>query len=171
MSRQQDQVGFTILELMVVLTILVILTVITVPSFLTFIQEYHVTATGENLLYNLQYARSEAIKRNASIYVTFNTVDPWCYGISVTANCNCNTVGSCGLGAFTAPVKQQTSLTTTGLASNSLVFEGTRGATMNGKTTVTFTVYGQTPAMSVAITALGNMQMCSATISGYPACS
>jgi type IV fimbrial biogenesis protein FimT len=171
LSWPRDQQGFTVLELLVVLTIVIILALITVPSFLSFNREFHVTAVGENLLYNLQYARSEAIKRNANVYVTFNTTDPWCYGISLTANCNCNSLGSCTLGAFKSATTQQTTMSTSGLTSNSLIFEGTRGATTNGKTTITFTVYGQTTAMSVETTALGNMQMCSPNIGGYPVCS
>lgn len=159
------------MELLVVLTIIVVLVLIAVPSFLTFIQEFRVTANGENLLYNLQYARSEAIKRNANIVVTFSAIDPWCYGINVGSSCTCATAGSCTLGSFAAPAPHLTTMTTSGLASNSLTFEGTRGALTNGKTTITFTVYGQTTAMAVESSALGNMFMCSSTVSGYPACT
>jgi type IV fimbrial biogenesis protein FimT len=170
LSRISVKKGFTTLELLVVLTIVIILILLTVPSFVTFLEELHVTSAGEDLLYNLQYARSEAIKRNTNIYITFNTTDPWCYGINVGASCNCNTAGNCGLGAFAAARTQEMTMTTSGLSSNSLIFEGSRGATTNGQTIITFTVFGQTTAMAVELTALGNMQMCSSTVSGYPAC-
>jgi type IV fimbrial biogenesis protein FimT len=158
------------MELLVVLTILIILAVLTVPSFLSLIREFHVTGAGEDLLYNLQYARSEAIKRNQNIYVTFSTADPFCYGINVGSSCSCTTAGNCTLGAFSEPNTQVITMTTKGLSSNSLIFEGTRGVATNGASEIIFTVYGQSTAMGVSITALGNMQMCSSTISGYITC-
>jgi prepilin-type N-terminal cleavage/methylation domain-containing protein len=170
LSQKRNQHGFTLFELLMVLMITVILCVLALPSFLTFFREYRATATGQTLLYNLQYARGEAIKRNANVYVTFSTTDPWCYGINVGSACACTTANSCSLGTFNAAKAQDFTLSGTGLTSNSLIFEGTRGATTNGKTIITFTVYGQTPAMSVEVTAIGNMLMCSANISGYPTC-
>jgi type IV fimbrial biogenesis protein FimT len=170
LSWLRDQQGFTMLELLVVLTIVAILTLLAVPSFVSFIEEIHVTAAGEDLLYNLQYARSEAIKRNTNIYVTFNTADPWCYGINVGASCTCATSGNCSLGSFAITRTQTETMTTKGLSGGSLIFEGSRGATVNGASEVIFTVYGQTTAMGVSVTQIGDMQMCSSTIAGYNAC-
>lgn len=171
MSRIRNQQGFTVLELLVVLSITVILTVLAIPTFENFYQEYRATATGQNLLYNLQFARSTAIETNQNVYVTFGTSQPWCYGINAGSSCNCGTAGSCGLGTFTGANSQEFTVSTSGLSSNSLIFESTRGATTNGKTIITFTVFGQTsPAMSVEVTNIGNMIMCSTSISGYSAC-
>ncbi|MES2217507.1 MAG: GspH/FimT family pseudopilin [Pseudomonadota bacterium] len=169
MSWRPGQKAFTILELLVVLTILAIMAFLTVPSFLTFINETHVTSYAEDLLYNLQYARSEAIKRNSNVYVSFTTGSTWCYGINVGSSCTCSTSGSCGLGAFLAPSGIAT-MSTTGLSSGSLIFEGTRGAATNGASKIIFTIVGGTMAIGVTLTGLGNMQMCSSTISGYSAC-
>lgn len=163
--------GINLIELLAVLAIIVILNVIAIPSMVSFTQKYRVTATAQNLYYALQYARSEAVKRNQSVYVTFNSTDPWCYGINPVTPCSCSTPSGCSLGTGGASKAQDMTLTSAGLTSNSLIFEGTRGATTSGKTTLNLTLYGGTLAMSVAITALGNMQLCSSTISGYPVCT
>jgi prepilin-type N-terminal cleavage/methylation domain-containing protein len=170
LSWRRQQLGFTVLELLVVLTIIAIISLLVVPSFLSFIEEFHVTSVGEDLLYNLQYARSEAIKRNTNIYVTFNTTDPWCYGINVGATCACSSAGNCTLGAFAITKTQSEVMTTKGLSGGSIIFEGTRGATTNGASEIIFTIYGQTTAMGVSVTQIGDMTMCSSTIAGYTAC-
>jgi prepilin-type N-terminal cleavage/methylation domain-containing protein len=169
--KKCSQQGVTLLELLIVLSIVVILAVLALPTFLSFTQEYRLTATTQNLYYALQYARSEAVKRNQTVYVTFNTTDPWCYGINVGSACTCTTPTSCNLGTFSAVRTQDMTLSATGLNSNSLQFEGSRGVTTTGASLITFTVYGQTLAMSVKVTLLGNMQMCSSQVSGYPVCS
>jgi Tfp pilus assembly protein FimT len=169
--RYLQALGVTVVELLVVLAIVVILTMVAIPTFLSSLRIYRVTATAQNLYYSLQLARSEAIKRNQNVYITFNATDPWCYGINVGSACTCATPSSCGLGTVSASRTEDIILTTAGLSSNSLILEGSRGATTNGKSTLTFTIYGQALAMSVAVATLGNMQLCSSTISGYQPCT
>lgn len=172
MLKNYNKRGFTVIELLVVIAITVILIELALPSFITFGQRFRITATAQSLYYALQQARTEAIKRNQSVYVNFNTTDPWCYGMNNASACNCATNSpACSLGITTAPRTQDMTMTTSGLSSNSLQFENTRGALNNGKTIITFTIYGGTTAMSVEVTALGNMFLCSSTISGYPACT
>jgi prepilin-type N-terminal cleavage/methylation domain-containing protein len=163
--------GFTLFELLVVLAITAIITLLSLPTFLNFIQEYRLTATAQDLLYNLQYARSVAIEKNQNVYITFSTATPWCYGINLGSACTCGTPTSCSNGAFSDPRSTaDMTLSTLGLSSNSLIFEGTRGATTNGKSTLTFTVSGGATNMSVGVTNLGNMQLCSTNVSGYSVC-
>jgi len=168
---RRDQQGLNLFELLIVLSIIVVLTLLALPSFIDFTQEYRVTATTQNLYYALQYARSEAIKRNQNIYVTFSTTDPWCYGINVGSACTCTTPSSCTLGTGGASKTNDMTLTTRGLSGNSLIFEGSRGAASSGASLLTLTVNGQTTAMGINVTVLGNMQMCSAQVSGYPVCT
>lgn len=171
MLQIRKQRGLSMVELLIVLVIIVILTLVALPAFTTFMQQYRVTATVQNLFYALQNARSEAIKRNATVYVTFSATDPWCYGINVGSACTCTTPSTCSIGTGGASKTQDMTLTTTGLSSNSLTFEGTRGAASSGSSLITLTIYGQTTAMAIKVTTLGNMQMCSSQVSGYPACT
>ncbi len=165
-----QQKGVSLIELLVVMAIVIILTIMAVPLFTSFMNEFRLKATVQKLYYSLQYARSEAVKQNQAVYVSFQTSDNWCYGTNPASACTCSTPSGCSLGATTAPRTQNLTLTVTGLTSNTLQFEGSRGAA-GASSVITFTVYGQTPTMSIKITGLGNMIICSPNVSGYPACT
>jgi prepilin-type N-terminal cleavage/methylation domain-containing protein len=157
--------GVSFLELLVVLSIIAILTMMAVPAFTSFLENKRLVATNQNLYYALQLARSEAVKRNTTVYFVMQTGDNWCYGSNPGS-----TAGSCALGSVTTPRAQQTTLSTTGIVSNTIQFEGTRGS-IGSSSLITFTLYGQSINMSVKITALGNLSLCSSTVSGYSACT
>lgn len=75
--------GFTLIELMVTLVVIVILATLAVPSFRGFIANQQVKTASYDLLAALNYARSEAIKRNAD--VTLAAVDgDWTKGWEVS---------------------------------------------------------------------------------------
>lgn len=59
--------GFTLTEVMVVLTILGILLAIALPSFRSLIEDQRVKGAASELHASLVLARSEALKRNASV--------------------------------------------------------------------------------------------------------
>ncbi|MDR3491229.1 MAG: GspH/FimT family pseudopilin [Gammaproteobacteria bacterium] len=164
------QKGVNLIELLVVTAIVIILTLAAIPLFTEFMQEYRLKSAVQSLYYSMQYARSEAVKENQTIYVGFQTGDSWCYGINPSTICTCSTPSGCSLGTTTAPRSQSLTLTATGLTTNALQFEGTRGAA-GASSVLTFTVYGGTQTMSIKVTGLGNMTICSPNVSGYPACS
>jgi Tfp pilus assembly protein FimT len=161
--------GLSLIEMMIILFVVLILVLIAIPTFNTLTQNYRLSTAAETLYNMLQYARSEAIKQNTSIYVNFQTGDNWCYGINAGSACNCTIPSSCSLGSQSAPTTQQLSLSATGLTSNSIWFEPTHAAA-NAAGSITFTVYGQTIFINTSISRLGNLQICSTGISGYNAC-
>jgi type IV fimbrial biogenesis protein FimT len=166
-SRQHS--GITLIELLIMLTVVMILTLLSIPLFTNLIQHYRITTAVENLYSSLQYARTESIKRNVNVYVSFTTGDSWCYGINTGSTCNCATAGNCNLGSFSAPAAQLLTLSTSGLSSNSFYFDTTHGgASTTG--TITYTLYGQSSLITTSISRLGNIQTCSTGISGYTAC-
>lgn len=61
--------GFTLVELVVTIAVGGILVALAVPSFRTFIQNSRLTAQTNSLVTSLDYARSEAIKRDAAVSV------------------------------------------------------------------------------------------------------
>jgi type IV fimbrial biogenesis protein FimT len=61
--------GFTLIELVVTIAVGGILVALAVPSFTTFIQNSRLTAQTNSLVSSLDYARSEAIKRDAAVSV------------------------------------------------------------------------------------------------------
>jgi type IV fimbrial biogenesis protein FimT len=60
-------VGFTLIELMISIAVLVILLAIVAPSFRQVIANQRIKTASFELFSALNYARSEAVKRNASV--------------------------------------------------------------------------------------------------------
>ncbi|MDA1106964.1 MAG: GspH/FimT family pseudopilin [Proteobacteria bacterium] len=96
MRPDNNNAGFTLVELMVTVAVTGILLAIAVPAFQSTLDKRRLVGAAEQLYADLQYARSEAIKRNTSVYVSFTTGADWCYGID-TATCNCATANDCQL--------------------------------------------------------------------------
>ena len=61
--------GFTLIELLVTISIAVILLTVAAPSFITFLQNNRLSTQTTELVTALQYAKSEAIKRNTIVSV------------------------------------------------------------------------------------------------------
>ncbi len=126
------------MELLIILTVISILALAAAPSFNTVLQEQQAVGATQSLYAALQYARSEAIKRNQTVYVNINTGSNWCYGINNGSACSCQTPSGCSLGAVTAPANSILTLSATGLTNSSVSFEGTRGA-IGSSPTITYT--------------------------------
>jgi type IV fimbrial biogenesis protein FimT len=75
--------GFTLLELMVTLAVAAILAVVAVPQYDAFIANQRAKAAAQELMLSLLQARSEAIKRNAVVYVNATGGD-WAQGWVIT---------------------------------------------------------------------------------------
>ena len=75
--------GFTLIELMVTLTVAAIMLGVGIPSFKSFIASQKVKSAAYDLTTSLMIARSEALKRNASVTVAPDTADTWTAGWTV----------------------------------------------------------------------------------------
>lgn len=73
--------GYTTIELMVVVAIVAILVGIAAPTYLNFTNANRVSAEINGLLYDLQYARAEAIKEGRSVTVCASQDGVTCVGI------------------------------------------------------------------------------------------
>lgn len=167
--RIYNSKGLTLIEMLTMLTIVIILTTVAVPSMRSIVRNRRLMDATESLNNSLQYARSEAIKRNANVYVSFVTGDSWCYGINTGASCNCTVAGNCNLGATTADSAGQLSLSATGYGTNFVYFQGSNGAA-HASGTLTYTVFNDTPTLTINIGRLGNATICGSGISGYTGC-
>ena len=169
MPQKRDINGITLIEFLITLAILVIFAVISTPLFRTFLRNYRITGPAENIYAALQYARTEAIKQNRTIYVSFVTGDNWCYGLNATNACNCTIAGNCTLGHFQADVPQRSVLTMAGFAGNTIQFESTRAAA-NASGTIRLTEYGGTTYVEIAVGKLGGLKICSNNITRFGTC-
>jgi type IV fimbrial biogenesis protein FimT len=78
--------GFTLIELLVTMTVAAVLLAIAVPSFRQFMVSQRVKAASYDLVSSLQFARSEAVKRNRAVSVAPDAAAAWGQGWSVQEN-------------------------------------------------------------------------------------
>jgi type IV fimbrial biogenesis protein FimT len=76
--------GFTLLELMITLTVFAIIAVVAIPNFQNYMLQNRVKTGAQELFTSLLYARSEAVKRDAPVYVIPADPDAWHEGWIVT---------------------------------------------------------------------------------------
>lgn len=74
-SRKTANGGFTLLELMITLAVMAILLAWGFPSLNESIKNNRMTAQNNEMIAILQFARSEAIRRNTSVDVRMESVD------------------------------------------------------------------------------------------------
>jgi len=75
--------GFTLIELMTALIVLAILATVALPSYQSFVLTQSVRGASYDLMTSLVFARSEAIKRNASVSIT-QAAGGWAQGWTVS---------------------------------------------------------------------------------------
>ncbi len=90
-SRPTVLQGFTLVELLMVLAIVGILASVGVPMMGSFVQSGQARTSALDLVSDLQYARSEAIKRNAVVAVLPATAGNWTTGWRVHAGATADT--------------------------------------------------------------------------------
>jgi type IV fimbrial biogenesis protein FimT len=173
--------GFTIVELMAVMAVLAIVAVLAAPSFQEFRLRERVKGAANNLFTDLQFARSEAVQRNARVSVSFNTGATWCYGVTQgNAACDCSVANSCDIKTVSSADFPRVTLATASFVSASGTTNwylidprmgqslDAAGAAVTG--TVQFSTGGR--ALRGELNAMGRVRMCAAAdpIQGYPAC-
>jgi len=171
--------GVTLIELMVTIVIMGILLALAVPSFNDMFKQHRLIGAAEALVGNLNYAKSESIKRadKVTLSVIRSTASSWCYGLVSGDNCNCTTGNSCYIdlnndGAVSGgELKTVSSTAFPGIvissptAGNTTVkFTAARGTAVTGKTIEFQSDNGLT--LQVIVSSYGRIRLCSPTGSG-----
>jgi type IV fimbrial biogenesis protein FimT len=85
--KHRAQLGFTLVEAMVVISIMAIIAGTSVSSFVSFNQSTQVRGATFDLIADLDFARSEAVKRNADVVVAPRN-GAWVNGWTITFGAN-----------------------------------------------------------------------------------
>ena len=64
--------GFTLIELLVVMSVIIILSAASIPMGLNFVRHYKITGAAQNVVAQVQRARSQAVKLNSARGVILN---------------------------------------------------------------------------------------------------
>lgn len=80
--------GFTLLELLVTVSLLAILLVAGMPSAQGLLSRNQLKMAAQSLSEDLQWTRSEAIRRNREVFLTIRP-EAWCYGVAMHKDCDC----------------------------------------------------------------------------------
>ena len=167
--------GLTLMELMVTVAIMAILMVVAVPSFNAFLARGRLSGAAEGLAQDLQLAKSEAIRGNTAVRVTFSMGNAWCYGsVPFDSSCTCAPTSTCTLrrvdssgyagvttSAFSFPSTSPNNFFTT--------FTALQGSAIAG--TVEFT-HPDAGKLQVTLGTAGQVSICSVSgrLGHHPAC-
>lgn len=167
--------AFTIIEALTVITILGILLAVATTSYQTLIERKRLKSATETLYGDLKFIRSESMKRQADLYVSFQAGANWCYGVDDTAACDCGTANDCQIDGAEKVVRstdyREVSMALTGFTTAGgnryIQFEGIRGVASDSGS-VTFSLNAKTVVLST--NKMGLVQTCSNKLVSYNAC-
>lgn len=89
-APQRWQAGFSVVEALVAVTILATLAMLAVPAMADLAARQRLRGAADNLRADLQFARSEAVKRGVHVFVAFSPGVAWCYAVTLDAACGCS---------------------------------------------------------------------------------
>jgi type IV fimbrial biogenesis protein FimT len=94
--HQRSHTGFTLIELMVTIVVLAILIAIAVPSFAGAIDRRRISDAAEAVAKQVQQGRMAAMETSRRITMVIDQdADPWCFGLTDNADCDCTEADSC----------------------------------------------------------------------------
>lgn len=164
------QGGLTLLELMVAVAVLSILVLVAMPSFTDLVQTQRIKGAAEIVQSDLMLARSEAVRRNAPVYVKLSTGASGCLGIGTTSCSSCRPEvavadGRCDLKTTDlSPISGEfPSVQLSSASATDFQFTAIRGAPSAVNPAITLASTGANPSreITVKLSFLGLTSVCS----------
>lgn len=153
--------GFTLLEMLITVAVLSVLLALAVPYARNFLEIQRLKNAVETIAGDLQYARSESIKRNLAVSVTFTTTGAtWSYTAAPSLWTTKNNAPFGGI--------RMNSVT---FAGQSLLFEPVRGTANAGQ--ILMTTSDNATQLRISVGILGQLSTCvvtSSSVGGYAPC-
>ena len=172
-----NQQGFSLIECAVVALVAALFLALAIPSYNSFLAQKRLRVGTEELYNYMKLAQAKSFNNHVNIYLSFNTAAAWCYGLSDTAPCSCETSNSCQVDGVETVINSTNysgnalTLSTAGFATSGgspyIQFNGARG-TINASGSVNFGQSGLQTTIN-ANTA-GLISICSNNVSGFPSC-
>lgn len=159
--------GFTWLEIMISIVIVGVLALAAVPVVRHLVIQSRVIAASENFAEQIRLARSEAIQRQLTVYVNLKTGSSWCYGSKSSSTCDCSLSSNCSMTSVSGSIYPSVTVSATGFTGGNVSFDSTRGL-LSEASTVSFNEDDKT--ITVTLSRLGLVSLCSTNVSGYTAC-
>lgn len=170
----RNSAGFTLLEALVTMSIVAIMLGLAAPSFVAFQRNSELTSTANAFIGALATARSEALKRQLTVFVLPTTADDWAGGLTIFADVDRN--GNLAIEAADALVAKTdpipASIVTGGyvgakyVAFNGAGFMTTAAGSIALAGSIEFSVKGTSDKRLVITSPAGRMRVCKPTDAG-----
>lgn len=158
--------------MMAVLVVVAVIAVFAAPVYNDARTRARLKGATTNLFTDLQYARSEAVQRNATISVSFVGGASWCYGITEDDDpCDCGTANSCTIKTVSSAEYGTGVALATTLADYRI--DPRRGQVVDAggnPQALSLTLSAGADTTRADVNAVGRVRLCSSTLSGYAAC-
>lgn len=172
--RRAHRSGFTLIEITLVIALLAIVLTTSLPTFSAMIERQRLRAAGADVHAALLLARGEALRRDATVAVSFAEAagdEPWCYGINDDGPCDCRTAGDCLCAGVPVRIRHGRDFTGVGLSTSftprqTAVFHPARGTATPG----TVRLSNGAGSIHVVVSSLGRVRVCSPEGVDFPAC-
>jgi type IV fimbrial biogenesis protein FimT len=164
--------GFTLIELVVVIAILALIATFAAPSFTRMLAKKRVEGITSELVTDLQYARSEAMQRNAKVRVKFGTGCYIIHTIGFAGSASCSQSGASVVAGDYQELKtvQVPSGSTASLSPSVtfIEFDPMRGSVTSAGSIDVNSTSGEWQLRAI-VSAVGRVRTCSpnASVSGY----
>ncbi len=185
-AARSTQAGVSLVEVLTVVAVVGILAALALPSFQEQFSRSRMRSAGEQLRADLNLARSEAVKRDRNVVMSFklNPDTSWCYGMHLLTACDCavtdvTNTNYCFLDRDAGNVPVAAVVTSTDFRNitfdavpfgGQLTFSSVRPSLAASSATLIST--DSDARIRLVVSGLGRVRFCSpsSSLSGYPAC-